>query len=183
MHFGGRHHDAGARLSDFAPDCRIEIHELNFAARYQTSSASGSLLNSPITSLSSPVAAISFAASAQPSRADLAGLRNSKSASFNGHFGPRFGAQAELNQHWLGDDHTLRVANPPDAHVHGLHSNSNVIPSDFWLQLQMGDQLGTLEPGRLADVILLDGNPLEGYWNWLRTKVVVKGGGVVVDKR
>jgi len=49
--------------------------------------------------------------------------------------------------------------------------------------IQMGDQLGTLEPGKLADIILLDGDPLEGYWNWLKTRLVVKGGVVVVDKR
>jgi imidazolonepropionase-like amidohydrolase len=49
--------------------------------------------------------------------------------------------------------------------------------------IQMGDQLGTLEPGKLADIILLDGNPMEGYWNWLKTKVVVKGGVTEVDKR
>jgi imidazolonepropionase-like amidohydrolase len=47
----------------------------------------------------------------------------------------------------------------------------------------MSDQLGTLESGKLADIILIDGNPLEGYWNWLKTRVVVKGGVVVVDKR
>jgi len=49
--------------------------------------------------------------------------------------------------------------------------------------IQMGDQLGTLEAGKLADIVLLDGDPLVGYWNWLKTKVVVKGGVVVVDKR
>ncbi|HEV3333326.1 MAG TPA: amidohydrolase family protein [Bryobacteraceae bacterium] len=49
--------------------------------------------------------------------------------------------------------------------------------------IQMGDQLGTLEPGKLADLILLDGNPLDGYWNMLNTKVVFKGGVIVVNKR
>jgi imidazolonepropionase-like amidohydrolase len=49
--------------------------------------------------------------------------------------------------------------------------------------IQMSGQLGTLEAGKLADLILVDGDPLEGYWNWLKTKVVVKGGVIVVDKR
>jgi imidazolonepropionase-like amidohydrolase len=49
--------------------------------------------------------------------------------------------------------------------------------------IQMSDQLGTLEPGKIADIVLLDGNPLDGYWNWLKTKVTIKGGAVVVDKR
>ena len=49
--------------------------------------------------------------------------------------------------------------------------------------IQMGDQLGTIEMGKIADIVLLDGDPLEGYWNWLKTKITIKGGVVVVDKR
>jgi imidazolonepropionase-like amidohydrolase len=49
--------------------------------------------------------------------------------------------------------------------------------------IQMGAELGTIEPGKLADLTLVDGNPLDGYWNMLKTKVVLKGGVVVVDKR
>jgi imidazolonepropionase-like amidohydrolase len=49
--------------------------------------------------------------------------------------------------------------------------------------IQMADQLGTLETGKLADIVLVDGDPLEGYWNWLKTRVVVKEGKIVVDKR
>lgn len=49
--------------------------------------------------------------------------------------------------------------------------------------IDRSDQLGTLEPGKLADIVVLDGNPLEGYWNLLNVRVVVKGGVIVVDKR
>jgi imidazolonepropionase-like amidohydrolase len=44
-------------------------------------------------------------------------------------------------------------------------------------------ELGTLEVGKLGDVVVLGGNPFEGYWNFLTAVVVVKGGDVVVDKR
>ena len=49
--------------------------------------------------------------------------------------------------------------------------------------IEKSDDLGTLEPGKLADIVILDGDPLEGYWNLLNARVVIKGGDVVVDKR
>ena len=42
---------------------------------------------------------------------------------------------------------------------------------------------GTLEAGKLGDMVVFAGNPLDGYWNMLGPKVVIKGGVVVVDKR
>jgi imidazolonepropionase-like amidohydrolase len=47
----------------------------------------------------------------------------------------------------------------------------------------LADRIGTLEPGKLADIILLDGNPTLNIYEMLKTKVVLKEGKVVVDKR
>jgi imidazolonepropionase-like amidohydrolase len=43
--------------------------------------------------------------------------------------------------------------------------------------------IGTLEAGKLADIVVLTGNPLEGYWNLLTDVMTIKGGLVLVDKR
>ena len=42
---------------------------------------------------------------------------------------------------------------------------------------------GTLEPGKLADLLVLGGNPYDGFWYFMNPEVVVKGGVIVVDKR
>ena len=47
----------------------------------------------------------------------------------------------------------------------------------------MADQIGTLEAGKLADIILIDGSPMLNIYEMLKTKVVLKEGKVVVDKR
>ncbi len=49
--------------------------------------------------------------------------------------------------------------------------------------LEMTNDLGTLETGKIADMVVLDGNPLDGFWNMLNAKLVIKGGAVMVDKR
>ena len=47
----------------------------------------------------------------------------------------------------------------------------------------MEKEIGTLEAGKLADIILIDGNPTLNIHEMLKTKVVLKEGKVVVDKR
>lgn len=46
-----------------------------------------------------------------------------------------------------------------------------------------GDQLGTLEAGKLADMVVLDGDPLANVANLSKIAMVIKGGEVVVEKR
>src|SRR5579863_3964478 len=78
-----------------------------------------------------------------------------------------------------GLDHELKMLNV----MFSMRDLIRMIGPNTASYIQMGDQLGTLEAGKLDDIILIDGDPLEGYWNWLKTKVVVKGGVIVVDKR
>jgi len=47
----------------------------------------------------------------------------------------------------------------------------------------VGDQLGTIEVGKLADLIVVGGNPLEDIQNVRQLKLVLKEGVVVSDKR
>ncbi len=47
----------------------------------------------------------------------------------------------------------------------------------------MADRIGTLEVGKLADIVLLDGDPRLNIYEMLKTRVVLKEGKVVVDKR
>ena len=49
--------------------------------------------------------------------------------------------------------------------------------------IEMSDQLGTLENGKLADIVIVNGNPLDGYWNMLNTKLTIVGGRIVSDQR
>ena len=78
-----------------------------------------------------------------------------------------------------GLDHELRILNV----MFSTRDLIKMMGPNTASYIQMGDKLGELAPGKLADIILLDGDPLEGYWNWLKTKVVIKGGQIVVDKR
>jgi cytosine/adenosine deaminase-related metal-dependent hydrolase len=47
----------------------------------------------------------------------------------------------------------------------------------------MGDQLGTVETGKLADLIVVGANPLEDINNVRKLQLVFKEGRLVSDKR
>ena len=49
--------------------------------------------------------------------------------------------------------------------------------------LNLEKDIGELEPGKRADIVVLAGNPFDGYWNFLTAVVVVKDGKIMVDKR
>jgi len=49
--------------------------------------------------------------------------------------------------------------------------------------LEMEDEIGTLEPGKVADIVMLDGDPLADIANVLNVEIVIQGGRIVVDNR
>ena len=51
------------------------------------------------------------------------------------------------------------------------------------INVAMEDQIGTLEAGKIADIVLVDGNPEQDIFDLLNVDVVVKNGLFVVDKR
>lgn len=49
--------------------------------------------------------------------------------------------------------------------------------------IEMTDDLGTIAPGKIADLTVVDGDPLKLIFNLLNVTAVVQGGRVVVDRR
>ncbi|MEI9892282.1 MAG: amidohydrolase family protein [Caulobacteraceae bacterium] len=49
--------------------------------------------------------------------------------------------------------------------------------------IDKGKELGTLEPGKTANIVLIDGDPLADVLTLTRVVVTIKDGKVVVDKR
>jgi imidazolonepropionase-like amidohydrolase len=83
-----------------------------------------------------------------------------------------YNATAALNQELK----TLNVAFSSLDIIRIMGQNS----ADF---IDRGKELGTIQAGKTADIVILGGNPLVGYWNFMTAEVVIKDGVVVLDKR
>lgn len=80
---------------------------------------------------------------------------------------------------WAGLRHELESYNV----MFSMQDIVEIMGPNTAAYINMADDLGTLETGKLADIVLLAGNPMDGYWNMLDARVVLKEGAVVVDKR
>ncbi len=49
--------------------------------------------------------------------------------------------------------------------------------------LGLSDELGTLEAGKLADIVIIDGAPLTDVSDLVPVAVMIQGGRVIVDNR
>jgi imidazolonepropionase-like amidohydrolase len=41
------------------------------------------------------------------------------------------------------------------------------------------DELGTLEPGKIADILVIDGNPIKDLTNLTKVRLVIRGGVII----
>ena len=83
-----------------------------------------------------------------------------------------FNAMASLNQELK----TLNLVFSPIDIIKIMGPNS----AKF---IDHGEDLGMIQAGRTADIVVLGGNPLVGFWNFMTAEVVIKGGVIMVDKR
>ena len=51
------------------------------------------------------------------------------------------------------------------------------------IYLDLSDEIGSLEPGKLADIVIIDGDPIANISDLANVEVVIQGGQIVVDNR
>ena len=94
--------------------------------------------------------------------------------------GVTYGFGTDTGYHpWEGLKHELRALNLMFSSVDLVR----LMGPNTAAFIDMSDDLGTVEAGKLADLVLIDGDPFEGYWNLLNVKVTILGGRIVADRR
>ena len=83
---------------------------------------------------------------------------------------------------WLPKD-SLALELRPLSLVFSPKDIVTILTRNAAATIHRGDQIGTLEAGKVADLVILNGDPLANVSNLLNVAVVVQGGNVVVDRR
>ena len=114
------------------------------------------------------------------------------------------GAEEQLNQ-YLGDIRELVESgatiafgtdgpgsNPTEAVSHEIETISRILsPAEVVaavtlsaaIYVGLADEIGTLEPGKLADIVVIDGDPLSNVSDLGNVMVVIQRGKIVLDNR
>ncbi len=114
------------------------------------------------------------------------------------------GAEERLNQ-YLGDIRVLVESgatiafgtdgpgsNPTEAVSHEIETISRILsPAEVVaavtlsaaIYIGLSDEIGTLEPGKLADIVVIDGDPLSNVSDLGNVMVVIQRGKIVLDNR
>ena len=83
---------------------------------------------------------------------------------------------------WLPRE-SLALELRPLALVFSPQEIVSIMTRNAAMAVNKAAEIGTLEAGKLADLVVLDGDPLADVQNLLKVRVVVKGGEVVVERR
>jgi enamidase len=83
-------------------------------------------------------------------------------------------------------------SNPGDAVAREIETISRVLPPAEVIAavtrhaaayVNLGDEIGSLQPAKLADIVIIDGDPLAAISDLANVEVVIQGGRIVLDNR
>ncbi len=84
------------------------------------------------------------------------------------------------------------ASNPGDAVAREIETISRVLPPadviaavtrNAAAYVDLGDEIGSLQPAKLADIVIIDGDPLAAISDLANVEVVIQGGRIVLDNR
>ena len=87
-----------------------------------------------------------------------------------------FGTDSPPGLDYMTEVRALSTVLSPEEIISALTSNAAAF-------LELSDDIGTLEAGKIADLLIVDGDPLSDISDLANVEIVIKGGDVVVDNR
>lgn len=105
-------------------------------------------------------------------------MRNMLKTAYENGVNIAFGTDTGVSQHGKNADEFKFMIDAGMSEMEAIRSATVVAAA----HIRMSDQIGTLEPGKHADLIAIDGDPLEDISELTDVDFVMKGGIVYKDK-